>query len=144
MRWCLLFLALVFSFPATAQAAGLDANPTSLSFTDDVTDPPVVKTSVVTNNTGGPVGITVTGPSNPDFQVLSDDLIGDCSNQLGLFTGGSCRVRVQFDPSTTGTITDSVVVNDGTDDTTISLSGTGTVRGLAPSPASIAFGQQAI
>src|SRR4051812_6327939 len=143
MRWCLLFLALVFSFPATAQAAGLDANPTSLSFTDDVTDPPVVKTSVVTNNTGGPVGITVTGPSNPDFELLNDDLIGDCSNQLGLFTGGSCRVRVQFDPSSTGTVTDSVVVSDGTRDATISLMGTGTFRELTAGSA-LSFGQQSI
>src|SRR4051794_36516120 len=143
MRWCLLFLALVFAFPAAAQAAGLDANPTSLSFTDDVTDPPVVKTSVVTNNTGGPVGITVTGPSNPDFKVLSDDLIGDCSKQLGLFTGGSCRVRVQFDPSTTGTVTDSVVVSDGTNDDTIDLDGTGTFRQLTAGQA-LSFGQQSI
>jgi hypothetical protein len=86
----------------------------------------------------------VTGPANPEFKVLNDDPIGDCSNQLGLFTGGSCRVRVQFDPSAEGTITDSVVVNNGTDDTTISLSGTGTVRQLTPNPTSIAFGQQAI
>jgi hypothetical protein len=142
MRWCLLFLALVF--PATAQAAGMDANPTSLTFTRDVTDPPsAVQTSVVTNNTGGPVGITVTGPSNPDFELLNDDLISDCSNQLGLFTGGSCRVRVQFDPSSTGTVTDSVVVSDGTNDATISLMGTGTFRELTAGPA-LSFGQQSI
>src|SRR3954452_14394429 len=143
MRWCLLFLVLMF--PATAQAAGMDATPPSLTFAQDVTDgPSAIQTSVVTNNTGGPVAITVTGPSNPDFTVLNDDPFGDCSNQLGLFTGGKCRVRVQFDPSAQESVTDSVVVNDGSDDTTISLSGEGTVRGLTPSPTSIAFGQQAI
>src|SRR3954447_7367699 len=142
MRWCLLFLALVL--PATAQAAGIDADPMSLTFTRDVTDPPsAVQTSVVTNNTGGPVGITVTGPSNPDFELLNDDLISDCSNQLGLFTGGSCRVRVQFDPSSTGTVTDSVVVSDGTNDATISLMGTGTFRELTAGSA-LSFGQQSI
>src|SRR3954471_9584228 len=144
MRWCLLVVLAFLAAPTMAHAA-LDADPIRLTFTQDVGDgPSPTQTSVVTNNTGSPVFLFVTGPANPEFQLLTDDQFGDCSRRTGLFPGDSCRVRVRFDPSAEGTITDSVVVNDGTDDTTISLSGTGTVRGLTPSPTSIAFGQQAI
>src|SRR4051794_28158598 len=145
MRRPLLFLALAFFGTAAPAHAAVDANPASLSFTQDVTDgPSPVKSSIVTNTTGSPVFINVTGPTTPEFQMLTDDQFGDCKNRVGLFPSESCQVRVRFDPSAEGTVTDSVVVNDGSDDTTISLSGEGTVRGLTPSPASIAFGQQAI
>jgi hypothetical protein len=136
---------LVLAFPATADAAGLDANPTSLSFTQDVSDGvSAPKTSVVTNNTGGLVTFDfprVTGPSG-DFQLLTDDAIGDCSNRGGLFPGDSCNVRVTFDPSTATSQTDTVTVNAGADSVSIQLSGTGTFRKLTASPSSIAFGQQ--
>jgi hypothetical protein len=146
MRWWPLVLVLVFfALAPPAYAAGMDANPTLLTFTQDVNDgPSAVQTSVVTNNTGSPVGINVTGPSKPEFTLLHDDLVGDCSNQIGLFTGGSCRIRVQFDPSADGTITDTVVVSDGMNDATVDLSGTGTHRALTASPTPIAFGQQSI
>src|SRR3954451_15498620 len=145
MRWCLLVVAVAFLGTAAPAYAALDANPGGLSFAQDVGDgPSSAQTSVVTNNTGSPVFLFVHGPANAEFELLTDDQFGDCSRRTGLFPGDSCRVRVRFDPSAEGTITDSVVVNDGTDDTTISLSGTGTVRGLTPSPTSIAFGQQAI
>src|SRR3954451_3494749 len=142
MRWCLLFLVLVF--PATAQAA-VDTNPPTLTFSWDVTDAESpAQTSVVTNHTGSASLISVTPPSNADFHVLNDEL-GDCSAQLGLFDGESCNVRVRYDPSSTGHATpDSVVVTVGSESGTVNLDGTGTFRQLTPSPTSVAFGQQSI
>src|SRR4051794_9290785 len=140
MRWCLLVVVVVFLATAAPAYAAVDANPGSLSFAQDVGDgPSAAQSSVVTNNTALPVPLSVTDPAKPEFQLLKDDPVGDCSQRHGLFPGDSCRVRVRFDPSADGTITDAVVVNDGTDDTPIQLSGTGTMRQLTPSPASIAF-----
>jgi hypothetical protein len=145
MRWCLLVVVVAFLGTAAPAYAKVDANPDGLSFAQDVGDgPSPVQSSVVTNNTAFPVPLSVADPAKPEFQLLKDDSIGDCSQRHGLFPGDSCRVRVRFDPSAEGTITDSVVVNDGADDTPVQLSGTGTVRHLTPSPASIDFGQQPI
>jgi hypothetical protein len=151
MRWCLLVVLAFLAAPSMAHAA-LDSSPTTLSFTQDASDgastPP--KTSVVTNNTGSLVTFDlarVSGPSNPDFQVVSNDLIGDCSNRGGLFPGDSCNVRVTFDPSAASSPPsvehDTVTVNAGSDSVSISLDGTGTFRQLTPSP-DIDFGQQSI
>ena len=145
MRWCPLLLVLAFlGFAPAAHAAGFGANPTSLTFTQDITDgPSAAKTSVVTNNSGAAQFVSVTPPSSGTFEVLSDQL-SDCSNQVGLFDGESCNVRVRFDPTADGTITDSVTVSGGGNDATIDLSGTGTHRALDASPPSIGFGQQSI
>src|SRR3954454_23668439 len=141
MRSCLLFLALVF--PATAQAA-VGSSPGTLTFFQDVTDgASPAQTSLVTNNTGSAGIVSVTPPSNSDFQVLSDQL-SDCSAQIGLFDGESCNVRVRFDPSSTGHAPpDSVVVTVGSGSGTVNLDGTGTFRQLTPS-SDIPFGQQSI
>jgi hypothetical protein len=140
-------LLVVLAFPSSADAAGLDANPPSLGFAQDVGDgPSPPPTSVVTNNTGGLITFDfprVTGPSG-DFQLLTNDLVGDCSNRGGLFPGDSCNVRVRFDPSSTTPQSDTVTVNAGADSVAISLSGTGTFRQLDASPGAIPFGQQSI
>src|SRR5436309_1441226 len=146
MRWPLVSLALVFLAAApAAQAAGVDATPAGLTFTQDVTDgPSTPQTSLVTNHTGAAVFISsVTGPSSGDFELVADQL-GDCSLRVGLFDGESCTVRVRFDPSAAGTTTDSVVVSTSGGDARVSLSGTGTFRSLSPAPTSIAFGSRSI
>src|SRR4051812_8343613 len=112
MRCWLLFVALAFLVTApVAQAATVDAAPTSLTFTQDVTDgPSAAQTSLVTNNTGSANLVSVAGPSTANFALLTGQL-SDCSMQIGLFDGESCNVRVQFDPSSPGTAPpDSVVV----------------------------------
>ena len=117
MRWCLLSLALAFlALPPVAHAAGVDATPGTLAFTQDVTDgPSPAQTSLVTNHTGSAGLVSVTGPSTGNFQLLTGEL-SDCSMQIGLFDGESCNVRVQFDPSSTGSApADSVVVDVGSD-----------------------------
>ena len=90
MRWCLLSLALAFlALPPVAHAAGVDATPGTLTFTQDVTDgPSTAQTALVTNHTGGAVLISsVTGPSGGDFQLVADQ-VGDCSLRVGLNTVG--------------------------------------------------------
>src|SRR4051794_37919119 len=141
MRWCLLFLVLVF--PATAQAA-VGTSPGTLTFVQDVTDgASAPQTSVVTNSTGSAGFVSVAPPSNADFQVLSDQL-SDCSAQIGLFDGESCNVRVRFDPSSTGhAAPDAVVVTVGSESGTVNLDGTGTLRQLTAGQA-LSFGQQSI
>ena len=141
MRWCLLFLVLLF--PATAQAA-VGTTPGTLTFVQDVTDgASPAQTSVVTNNTGSSGLVSVTPPANSDFHVLNDQL-SDCSAQIGLFDGESCNVRVTFDPSSTGHAPpDSVVVTVGSESGTVNLDGTGTFRQLTAG-SDLAFGQQSI
>src|SRR4051812_9758567 len=107
MRWCLLVVLALLVVPSSAQAA-LDASPPTLGFTQDVTDgASPAQASVVTNSSASPVFLSVTGPTNPEFQMLSDNPFGDCAARVGLFAGESCQVRVRFDPSTTGTLADS-------------------------------------
>jgi hypothetical protein len=143
MRLCLLFLALALAFPAIAQAA-VDANPTTLTFTQDVSDgPSAIQTSAVTNNTALPVTVTsVTSPSN-GFALVSDQAT-DCSPTDVLAVGEHCDVRVRFDPSSPGPASSSVDVTTDGGTATVDLSGTGTFRAVSASETVLAFGSQNI
>ncbi|MEA2432245.1 MAG: trimeric autotransporter adhesin [Thermoleophilaceae bacterium] len=142
----LFVLALLWVTPA-AQAATFTAAPDPLTFNQDVSDGTSdIQTAVVTNHTGSAVfPLSVTGPSNPDFQLVADQF-GDCSMRVGLFDGESCTVRVRFTPSSgTESITDSVTVDGGSPNTaTVHLAGNGTHRVLTPDPTSVPFGSRSI
>jgi hypothetical protein len=147
MRWCLLFLALSFLATApAAHAANVDASPGTLTFSQDVTDgPSATQTSIVTYNVAGPpMLVSVTGPSNADFQLLTGDP-GDCTSQVVMANTERCTVRVQFDPSSPGMAPpDSVVVAVGSDSATVALAGEGTLRSLSATPTAVPFGSQSI
>ena len=149
MRWCPLLIVLsLLGFAPAAQAANLDANPGTLTFSRDVTEgPSAAQTSIVTDNAPGlPMSVSVSGPSNADFELLTGDP-GDCTSQVVMVNTERCTIRVQFDPSSPviGEM-DTVTVTVGSDSAVINLVGDGTFRQLTASPPApgIAFGQQSI
>src|SRR4051812_50182948 len=99
MRWCLL-VAVFLGFTSSAHAAPVDASPDKLTFSQDVTDgPTLAQTSTITDNQAGfPMLVSVTGPSNSDFVLLTGEA-GDCTSQ-GVMAGAERWTgRGQVDPS---------------------------------------------
>jgi hypothetical protein len=122
-------------------SVAVSASPDTLSFPD--TDAGVVgptMTSTVTS-TGAASTITSVDISGDtaDFQVLTSGG-NDCSDTASLASGGSCTVRVQFQPLTTGGKSVVITVHTNNGDPTITASGTATARGLSGSPDPLTFG----
>ncbi|PYU92591.1 MAG: hypothetical protein DMG25_11805, partial [Acidobacteria bacterium] len=101
------------------------------------------------------VTLTNTGNSTLTFNgsfVISGDFhfagLGNCAGTVA--AGASCTISVNFTPTTTGTRTGAVTLNDNapTSPQTIPLSGTGGSTSTAPavslSPTSLTFGNQTV
>jgi hypothetical protein len=120
----------------TAQAA---LTPSSLTFAatevGDTSDPGNV-TLYVRKADITDISYSTTGP----FAVYSST----CPATLN--PGRSCRVRVTFTPTQSGTATGTLSVSDSAHDSpqTVSLSGTGTTQPVFVSPTSVNFGEQSV
>jgi hypothetical protein len=121
--------------------SGVTANPDTLSFpdTDAGVVGPTMSSTVTNHGTAATItSVDVTG-NTADFQILTGGG-GDCSDTASLADNGSCTVRVQFQPQTTGGKSVVITVHTSNGDPTITASGTATARGLTGSPDPLAFG----
>jgi hypothetical protein len=126
----------------TAPALSRD---TDLSFTRDVDDGPTTKESIVTNTGNEPVpihSVGIGGPDGADFTRLSGQA-SDCMTQT-LAVGASCKVRMSFDPTTTGTKIAFVTIDSSAPDLTIGLSGTATQTAAVLSPTTLSFADREV
>jgi hypothetical protein len=146
----------------TGVDTALSAAPPSLAFgSRDIDDgASAIVTSTLTNtgtqtvtlasnppapdpDTRPPASVVVSGGDSADFTVLDDDP-QDCRDGLALTAGQTCKLRVQFDPSTTGDKSATLTVNSDTAPLAVGLSGTGTQTQLSPSTTTLAFGSKDI
>jgi hypothetical protein len=109
-------------------------NPTSLTFALQV---------VGTSSPSQPVSLTNSGNSSLTISSITAPTNYSQTNNCGssLAAGASCTINVTFTPTTSGTLSGSVTVNDngaGNASQKITLSGTGTFASLSPS--SLNFG----
>jgi hypothetical protein len=127
----------------------LSRSPASLSFgSKDIDDGAAVAQETTVTNSGTETvhlsGVSVAGTDSGEFSRLTGAAT-DCTSSTTLTAGQTCKVRVQFDPSTTGGKSANVTVaSTELPDLTIALDGTGTQTQLSASPASIAFGGRAV
>jgi hypothetical protein len=135
----------------------LTRSPTSLSFGgQDIDDGPAAdQESTVTNSGSVPItldspatpadpgGVTITGTNAADFTRLTGEPT-DCFDGRVLNGGQTCKVRLEFDPVTTGAKTATATVNTDSGNPTIALDGSGIQTQLTPSPSTVAFGKQDI
>jgi hypothetical protein len=124
-------------------------DPSSLQFgSQDIDDGETgTQTSTVTNSGSTSLSLTsVTdgGPDSSQFARLTGDP-NDCTSSTTLPAGGTCTVRVRFNPATTGSKSAFVTIAaPGTPDATVGLVGTGVDASLSRSPTSLAFGSKDI
>ena len=135
----------------------LTRSPTSLSFgAQDIDDGPAAdQESTITNAgsvpvtvdspalPGDPGGVTITGTDAADFTRLTGEPT-DCFDGRVLNAGQTCKVRLEFDPATTGSKTATATVNTDAGNPTIALDGSGIQTQVTPSPTTLAFGKQDI
>src|SRR6266481_9089073 len=126
-----------------ASAATVNLSPTSLSFSSQ---------AVGTISSAQFATFTNTGSSTINFgtETISGDFtwggLGTCGSSLAV--SGSCTMSIKFKPTTTGTRTGSLTVNDNASGSpqVVSLTGTGTSTTSAPAvsvtPSSLSFGNQ--
>jgi hypothetical protein len=113
--------------------------PTTVSFgKKDIDDgPTAAQFSTVTNSGTQPVtiaGVAVTG----DFAQVTGDST-DCANGKLLNASDTCKVRVTFDPGSTGARTGTATVHSNAADVSVALDGIGTQTELSRAPASLTF-----
>jgi acid phosphatase len=123
----------------------LSFSPTSLSFASQ---------AVGTISSAQFVTFTNTGSSTINFgtETIAGDFtwggLGTCGSSLAV--GGNCTMSIKFKPTTTGTRTGSLTVNDNASGSpqVISLTGTSTGTTSAPAvivtPSSLSFGNQIV
>ena len=135
-------LALVFAALVPANAFGaLDPSPASFDWgaVDRYGTSPQ-QGFQFTNNEGGPVTVSpvaVNGTDAGSFQVVNDG----CSNAF-LDDGSSCQVAVQVVPTTTGPLSASLDVDDGSGVTAVALSADSQTGTLNVDPNPIALNPQ--
>ena len=123
----------------------LDRNPSGQQFgSQDTGDgPTATQTTTVTNSGATSVtfsALTLGGTDAGDFQRLTGGG-SDCTASTTLVPGGSCDVRVQFDPTTTGLKSAWVEIDaPAMPEATFGLAGTGTHTELTRSPTTLSFG----
>jgi hypothetical protein len=119
----------------------LAAGPASLDLgNQDVDDGATTPQAATITNTGTePVTLTGVNLSGGDFDRPSG-AADDCANGRTLNAGDTCRVRVRFDPSSTGDKSGSVSVTSNAAEVTIPLSGKGIQTDLARDPTALDFG----
>jgi hypothetical protein len=124
----------------------LSVSPDSRAFGDrDIDDgPTAAEESTVTNSGTEPVTFTGIGLSNStDFQRLTGQGT-DCTTTTTLNAGQTCKLRLRFDPASTGAKSATVTVDSNAADVSVSLTGTGIQTLLSVSPDSRAFGDRDI
>jgi hypothetical protein len=109
--------------------------------------------SVATGSTSSAQTVTVSNPTGSAASVSAISVTGDFTqaNTCGssIAAGASCTVSVKFTPAAAGARTGTLTVSAGGITNSVSLSGTGTTAGggsatLSASPASVAFGSEAV
>ncbi len=145
VRFLLGFVALFSAIGSSAARAAttVGLSPTSLSFASQ---------AVGTISSAQFVTFTNTGSSTINFgtETITGDFtwggLGTCGSSLAV--GGNCTMSIKFKPTTTGTRTGSLTVNDNASGSpqVVSLTGTGTSTTSAPAvsvtPSSLSFGSQ--
>ena len=120
-------------------------SPSSLQFgSQDLADgATATQTSTVTNSGTTPVtfsSLTLAGADHGEFHQLTG-ATDDCTSSTTLPANGTCDVRVQFDPTSTGVKSAFVEIDaPAMPEATIGLAGTGTHTELTRSPTSLSFG----
>jgi hypothetical protein len=143
-RWAsLCACALSLTLPAIALAgsgAGLSAAPGTLSFGKQDVDEgaTAVQESTLTNSGTEAVVLSSLSVSGDFSQVAGGH--PDCVATMTLEAGGTCTLRVRFNPASTGQQTGAATVSTGSEEVTIDLSGTGTQTALGLTPAALDFG----
>jgi DNA-binding beta-propeller fold protein YncE len=103
-------------------------SPGALAFgARDLDEGGTVQASTIANTGTEPVtlsGLTLSGDS-AHFARLTGEA-GDCTATTALGVGATCRVRLRFDPTTTGAKTATLTVASNAPAATVGLSGTGT------------------
>src|SRR4051794_25204422 len=135
----------------TGTDTNLSRSPASLAFgSRDIDDgPTLVMQSTVTNSGTQTVtlaasnSVVVSGGGSADFTRLDDDP-QDCRDGLPLAPAQTCKLRIQFDPTTVGGKSATLTVNSDSAPVTVDLSGTGTQTQLSLSSNDFAFGKKDI
>ena len=101
-----------------------------------------VQQTVTVRNTGTKIvtitSVDVTGPGAAHYvRATGTDNCGT-GNSTG--NGGTCQIRISFDPSSTGLQSATVTIHSNAPDVTITLSGTGTLTQLTAASPSVNFG----
>jgi hypothetical protein len=129
----------------TGTQTQLTAAPPTLAFGgrdvgDGATD---VQESTVTNSGTEPVSIASVGATGDtgQFERLTD-AGSDCTGTTTLDAGETCKVRVRFDPTTSGAKSVTYTIDSNAPDVTVQATGTGTAREITPNPGTLAFAAQ--
>ena len=134
-RSSVVFLLLLFSFPALAQTVSL--TPTSLTFSSQALTTTSASKTVTLKNVGkGTLNIT---------SMTASGGFGTTTCPATIAAGASCQFSVTFSPNALGTVNGAVTLVDNANPTTQVVSLTGT--GIAPvtlSPTSLTFSPTAI
>ena len=113
--------------------------PASLSFGNQLSGTTSASQTVALNNSGGfALAISSISVSQSFAQT------NNCGNSLG--PGASCTITVTFSPTTPGSITGNVTINDDASNTpqTVSLTGTGAAPVVSLAPTLLTFSNQAV
>ncbi|MCX6401903.1 MAG: choice-of-anchor D domain-containing protein [Propionibacteriales bacterium] len=140
----------------TGATAGTTVNPTTLAFGNVTVGSKARLTATVTNTSKAPSRYTITAPNGSPYSVVPDvdDPSSDSCNQgaTGLYVVGTatCKVTVEFAPTTTGSQPGTLTIHQGRGSDSVEVgtvalntSGAG-VAAAAPTftltPATLAFG----
>jgi hypothetical protein len=120
--------------------------PSALSFgSRDIDDGATAEQFSTVTNTGTQdvhlTGVSLGGTDPGQFNRLTGQDT-DCTSSTTLTAGQTCKVRVEFDPSSVGAKTGSVVVSSNAADVTIALDGSGIQTELTRSPDALNFGSR--
>jgi hypothetical protein len=124
----------------------LSTAPAALSLgSQDIDDgPTAAQESTITNTGTEPVPLTGVTVNGGDFAQATGDP-SDCAGGVTLAAGQTCKMRVRFDPTTTGAKTGTANVSaTGVPDIAIPLDGTGIQTDLSRSPNALDFGSRSV
>src|SRR4051812_24345254 len=128
----------------TGTQTQLSPSPASLSFgSKDIDDGATAsQTSTVTNS--GTEAVTTSSLALSLTTLFRSGQGTDCAAAMVLHAGGTCALRIAFDPSSVGAKSGSVTVHSNAADVSVAVDGTGIQTQLSPSPASLSFGSKDI
>jgi hypothetical protein len=132
----------------TGIQTALASNVPSISAgSQDVDDGPTSIQQATLTNTGTEnvtlSGVSLGGANASDFARLTGDS-ADCSNGGSLSAGQTCKVRVRFDPASTGAKSAQVTIISNAPGVTIALSGRGIQTSLSRDPSALDFGSHQV
>ncbi len=133
------------SVSGTVSVASVNVSPGSIPFGPHAVNGGASSQNVtVTNNGSANVNVSSSSISGATTGAgFSQD--GGC-NSTTLAPGDQCHISVSFDPSTSGSKTGTLVINDSAASSpeNVNLSGTGTVQSVNVNPSSISFNDHQI